>query len=94
MVYAVIIHSVDSCQTVYFSYFYTSEGNDGQRKTRQLAIMRRILEEHFFQTLSAKDSSAKSGHDSEHSPTIFTDIFEKPIRSDQRNSHRELRTIL
>lgn len=52
MVYGLMIHSVDSSQTLHFSIFYTPEGNDSHKKTRQQTIMRRILEEHLFQTHS------------------------------------------
>mmetsp|Transcript_64530 Transcript_64530/g.189207 ORF Transcript_64530/g.189207 Transcript_64530/m.189207 type:complete len:201 (+) Transcript_64530:60-662(+) len=58
MVYGLMIHSVDSSQTLHFSIFYTPEGNDGQKKTRQQNIMRRILEEHLFQTHSGDQHSA------------------------------------
>mmetsp|Transcript_16034 Transcript_16034/g.37821 ORF Transcript_16034/g.37821 Transcript_16034/m.37821 type:complete len:201 (-) Transcript_16034:77-679(-) len=61
MVYGLMIHSVDSCQTLHFSIFYTPEGNDSHKKTRQQTIMRRILEEHLFQTHSGdQHSSVKS----------------------------------
>lgn len=60
MVYGLMIHSVDSCQTLYFSIFYTPEGNDSQKKTRQQTIMRRILEEHLFQMHSADPEKVKS----------------------------------
>mmetsp|Transcript_152005 Transcript_152005/g.264901 ORF Transcript_152005/g.264901 Transcript_152005/m.264901 type:complete len:201 (+) Transcript_152005:160-762(+) len=61
MVYGLMIHSVDSSQTLHFSIFYTPEGNDGHKKTRQQTIMRRILEEHLFQTHSGdQHSSVKS----------------------------------
>eukprot|EP00434_Breviolum_minutum_P011358 symbB.v1.2.010023.t1/scaffold650.1/size176305/2 len=49
MVYGLMIHSVDSSQTLHFSIFYTPEGNNSYKKTRQQTIMRRILEEHLFQ---------------------------------------------
>eukprot|EP00439_Symbiodinium_sp_Y106_P063473 s1736_g9.t2 len=52
MVYGLMIHSVDSSQTLHFSIFYTPEGNNTYKKTRQQTIMRRILEEHLFQTHS------------------------------------------
>mmetsp|Transcript_44878 Transcript_44878/g.104618 ORF Transcript_44878/g.104618 Transcript_44878/m.104618 type:complete len:204 (+) Transcript_44878:51-662(+) len=52
MVYGLMIHSVDSSQTLHFSIFYTPEGNNAYKKTRQQTIMRRILEEHLFQTHS------------------------------------------
>eukprot|EP00927_Polykrikos_kofoidii_P044997 TRINITY_DN38859_c0_g1_i1.p1 TRINITY_DN38859_c0_g1~~TRINITY_DN38859_c0_g1_i1.p1 ORF type:complete len:201 (-),score=29.73 TRINITY_DN38859_c0_g1_i1:30-632(-) len=61
MVYGLMIHSVDSSQTLHFSIFYTPEGNDGHKKTRQQTIMRRILEEHLFQTHSGdQHNSVKS----------------------------------
>mmetsp|Transcript_110992 Transcript_110992/g.312936 ORF Transcript_110992/g.312936 Transcript_110992/m.312936 type:complete len:201 (-) Transcript_110992:80-682(-) len=61
MVYGLMIHSVDSSQTLHFSIYYTPEGNDGNKKTRQQTIMRRILEEHLFQTHSGdQHSSVKS----------------------------------
>mmetsp|Transcript_58512 Transcript_58512/g.164035 ORF Transcript_58512/g.164035 Transcript_58512/m.164035 type:complete len:201 (-) Transcript_58512:266-868(-) len=68
MVYGLMIHSVDSSQTLHFSIFYTPEGNDGNKKTRQQNIMRRILEEHLFQTHSGDQhslmkSKASSGLD-------------------------------
>ena len=44
MVYGVMIHSVDSCQQLYFSAFYTPEGNNVKKKPRQQMVMRRILE--------------------------------------------------
>jgi len=56
MVYGLMIHSVDSSQTLHFSIFYTPEGNDGHKKTRQQTIMRRILEEHLFQTHSGEQA--------------------------------------
>ncbi|CAK8993682.1 Calcium/calmodulin-dependent protein kinase type IV [Durusdinium trenchii] len=49
MVYGLMIHSVDSSQTLHFSIFFTPEGNNAYKKTRQQTIMRRILEEHLFQ---------------------------------------------
>eukprot|EP00930_Biecheleria_cincta_P097182 TRINITY_DN88901_c0_g1_i1.p1 TRINITY_DN88901_c0_g1~~TRINITY_DN88901_c0_g1_i1.p1 ORF type:complete len:215 (-),score=48.71 TRINITY_DN88901_c0_g1_i1:74-688(-) len=58
MVYGLMIHSVDSSQTLHFSIFYTPEGNDMHKKTRQQTIMRRILEEHLFQTHSGDQHSA------------------------------------
>mmetsp|Transcript_37064 Transcript_37064/g.105989 ORF Transcript_37064/g.105989 Transcript_37064/m.105989 type:complete len:201 (-) Transcript_37064:103-705(-) len=58
MVYGLMIHSVDSSQTLHFSIFYTPEGNDGRKKTRQQTIMRRILEEHLFQTHSGEQHTA------------------------------------
>lgn len=61
MVYGLMVHSVDSSQTLHFSIFYTPEGNDARKKTRQQTIMRRILEEHLFQTHSGdQHGSAKS----------------------------------
>jgi len=61
MVYGLMVHSVDSSQTVHFSIFYTPEGNDGRKKTRQQTIMRRILEEHLFQMHSGdQHNSVKS----------------------------------
>mmetsp|Transcript_81192 Transcript_81192/g.251991 ORF Transcript_81192/g.251991 Transcript_81192/m.251991 type:complete len:201 (-) Transcript_81192:52-654(-) len=61
MVYGLMVHSVDSSQTLHFSFFYTPEGNDGRKKTRQQTIMRRILEEHLFQMHSGdQHSSVKS----------------------------------
>lgn len=61
MVYGLMIHSVDSSQKLHFSIFYTPEGNDVHKKTRQQTIMRRILEEHLFQTHSGdQHSSVKS----------------------------------
>ncbi|CAE7359269.1 CAMK4 [Symbiodinium sp. CCMP2456] len=46
------VNEVDSSQTLHFSIFYTPEGNNTYKKTRQQTIMRRILEEHLFQTHS------------------------------------------
>uniref|UniRef100_A0A7S2KS53 Uncharacterized protein n=1 Tax=Zooxanthella nutricula TaxID=1333877 RepID=A0A7S2KS53_9DINO len=68
MVYGLMVHSVDSSQTLHFSIFYTPEGNDANKKTRQQTIMRRILEEHLFQTHSGDQqglakSKASSGFD-------------------------------
>eukprot|EP00933_Yihiella_yeosuensis_P008486 TRINITY_DN11395_c0_g1_i1.p1 TRINITY_DN11395_c0_g1~~TRINITY_DN11395_c0_g1_i1.p1 ORF type:complete len:205 (-),score=9.93 TRINITY_DN11395_c0_g1_i1:137-751(-) len=57
MVYGLMIHSVDSSQTLHFSIFYTPEGNNVHKKTRQQTIMRRILEEHLFQTHSGDHHS-------------------------------------
>eukprot|EP00928_Gymnodinium_smaydae_P054140 TRINITY_DN37964_c0_g1_i1.p1 TRINITY_DN37964_c0_g1~~TRINITY_DN37964_c0_g1_i1.p1 ORF type:complete len:201 (-),score=33.52 TRINITY_DN37964_c0_g1_i1:62-664(-) len=57
MVYGLMIHSVGSSQTPHFSIFYTPEGNDAHKKTRQQNIMRRILEEHLFQTHSGDQHS-------------------------------------
>ncbi|CEL92266.1 unnamed protein product [Vitrella brassicaformis CCMP3155] len=59
MVYGLMIHSVDSSHRLFFSIFYSPEGNDGQKKTRQQTIMRRILEEHLFQTQCASDAPPK-----------------------------------
>ena len=42
MVYGLMVHSVDSCQTLYFSVFYTPEGNDAQKKTRQQMLRTRL----------------------------------------------------
>ncbi|CAD7945263.1 unnamed protein product [Amoebophrya sp. A120] len=47
MVYAVLIHGVEG--RLFFSLFYSAEGNDSRKKTRQQTIMRRILAEHLFQ---------------------------------------------
>ena len=49
MVYGVLIHSVASSQKLFFSNFYTPEGNDESKKIRQQTVMRRVLEEHLFQ---------------------------------------------
>ncbi|CAE8662670.1 unnamed protein product, partial [Polarella glacialis] len=52
------VNEVDSSQTLHFSIFYTPEGNNSHKKTRQQTIMRRILEEHLFQTHSGDQHSA------------------------------------
>lgn len=93
MVYGLLIHSVDSSQTLHFSIFYTPEGNDGNKKTRQQNIMRRILEEHLFQKHSGDQHSAmkskapddadwlfRFGSDSKGSAQIGMDYTEGILR--------------
>uniref|UniRef100_A0A0G4HJB0 AP complex mu/sigma subunit domain-containing protein n=1 Tax=Chromera velia CCMP2878 TaxID=1169474 RepID=A0A0G4HJB0_9ALVE len=72
MVYGILIHSAENSQKLFLSNFYTPEGNDAQKKARQQAVMRRILDEHFFQIQCASDSSRppvrSHGHLEEWSP--------------------------
>lgn len=65
MVYGLMCHSVGSSQLLHFSIFYTPEGNDAQKKTRQQTIMRRILEEHLFQTLNSECDRSRGKDDDE-----------------------------
>jgi hypothetical protein len=51
-IYAFIIHSAENVGSVYFSHFYTSEGNDTLHVTRQQAIIRKVLEDKSFQQQS------------------------------------------
>mmetsp|Transcript_1676 Transcript_1676/g.3494 ORF Transcript_1676/g.3494 Transcript_1676/m.3494 type:complete len:196 (-) Transcript_1676:298-885(-) len=71
MVYALLIHSVDSSQSLHFSIFYTPEGNDGNKKTRQQSIIRRILQEHLFQKHSGDQQNTTKSKTPEESDWLF-----------------------
>ena len=60
MVYGLMIHSVDSCQKLYFSVFFSPEGNDSRKKNRNSRILRRILDEHLF-TRTTSGTTSNSG---------------------------------
>lgn len=60
MVYALLVHSVDSCERLFFSKFFTPEGNDSRKRPREHHVMRRILEEHQFQRHAANVDFSKS----------------------------------
>ena len=48
MVYAVLVHSLDGKGSIFHSQFYTAEGNDAARKTRQQQIIHHVYQEHVF----------------------------------------------
>ena len=49
MIYAFLIHSAESVGSVFFSHFYTGEGNDQARTSRQQLIVRKVIEDKSFQ---------------------------------------------
>ena len=48
-VYAFLIHSSENVGSIYFSHFYTAEGNDPSKATRQQTIVRKVIEDKSFQ---------------------------------------------
>ena len=46
--YAFLIHSIESVGLVFYSRFYTGEGNDHAKGTRQQTIVRRVVEDKSF----------------------------------------------
>eukprot|EP00922_Rhytidocystis_sp_ex-Travisia-forbesii_P070599 GHVS01105434.1.p1 GENE.GHVS01105434.1~~GHVS01105434.1.p1 ORF type:complete len:195 (-),score=21.87 GHVS01105434.1:158-742(-) len=64
VVYGLLVHSVETSQTLYLSCFYTPEGNDLNRNIRQQTIMRKILSEFLFKVRC---------HDSEQTSKSTTD---------------------
>lgn len=53
MIYGFLIHSADNVGAVFFSHFYTGEGNDGLKTSRQQAIVRKVVEDKSFQQHAA-----------------------------------------
>lgn len=53
MIYAFLIHSAESVGIVHFSHFYTSEGNDHSKPSRQQTIVRKVIEDKTTQQHSA-----------------------------------------
>ena len=53
MIYAFLVHSAESVGAVYFSHFYTGEGNDQAKASRQQTIIRKVIEDKTFQQHSA-----------------------------------------
>jgi hypothetical protein len=53
MIYAFLIHSAENVGAVYFSHFYTGEGNDELKTSRQQAIVRKVVEDKSFQQHAA-----------------------------------------
>ena len=53
MIYGILIHSAESVGATYFSHFYTAEGNDCDKLSRQQAIVRKVLEDKSFQQQAA-----------------------------------------
>lgn len=53
MIYAFLIHSAENVGAVHFSHFYTGEGNDQSKASRQQTIIRKVLEDKTFQQQSA-----------------------------------------
>lgn len=58
-VYAFLIHSPESVGTVYYSRFYSGEGNNSARVTRQQTLVRKVLEEKSFQQQSVSHFPTK-----------------------------------
>lgn len=100
MVYGIMIHSVDSCQTLHFSNFYTAEGNDSRKKTREQMIMRRILEEHLFQRHSSTSEMSRLNMKSQSSRLLeqfMTTGSSSHLSGDYSNGHKDpglIRTAL
>jgi hypothetical protein len=58
-VYAFLIHSADNVGSIYFSHFYTPEGNDPIKATRQQTIIRKVIEDKSFQQHSVSHYPTK-----------------------------------
>ena len=53
MIYAFLIHSSENVGSIFFSHFYTGEGNDQSKTSRQQTIIRKVIEDKTFQQHSA-----------------------------------------
>jgi hypothetical protein len=58
-VYAFLIHSSENVGSIYFSHFYTAEGNDPSKATRQQTIVRKVIEDKSFQQHSVSHYPTK-----------------------------------
>jgi hypothetical protein len=58
-VYGFLIHSSDNVGSIYFSHFYTPEGNDPIKATRQQTIVRKVIEDKSFQQHSVSHYPTK-----------------------------------
>ena len=58
-VYAFLIHSSENVGSIFFSHFYTAEGNDPSKATRQQTIVRKVIEDKSFQQHSVSHYPTK-----------------------------------
>eukprot|EP00743_Colponemidia_sp_Colp-15_P007675 GILK01008308.1.p1 GENE.GILK01008308.1~~GILK01008308.1.p1 ORF type:complete len:203 (-),score=11.93 GILK01008308.1:82-690(-) len=93
MVYGFLIHSLTSARTLYFSIFFTPEGNNDQKKIRQQTITRKILEEHLFRNQChemLKSSSSYSNAEMEWFRSLASSEHKpRPAMTDSLDTNRE-----
>jgi hypothetical protein len=53
MIYAFLIHSSENVGQIFFSHFYSGEGNDQSKISRQQTIIRKVIEDKSFQQHAA-----------------------------------------
>ena len=58
-IYGFLIHSSENVGSIYFSHFYTAEGNDPTKATRQQTIVRKVMEDKSFQQHSVSHYPTK-----------------------------------